>query len=45
MLSLTRGEQLVVVLMLFALTAGAGIRHFRLMNSLPQENPLASVTR
>lgn len=36
MFFLTRREQIVLVLVLFALTAGAGIRHGRLMTSLPQ---------
>jgi len=45
MLSLTRCEQLVLLLVLFALTAGAGIRHFRLMHSLPQETPLTTASR
>jgi hypothetical protein len=35
MLALTRREQTIVLLILFALLSGAGIRHFRMMRELP----------
>jgi hypothetical protein len=35
MLSLTRREQIVLVLVLISLLAGAGIRHFRMIRNLP----------
>jgi hypothetical protein len=34
-LNLTRQEQIVVIFVLIALLAGAGIRHFRMVSMLP----------
>jgi len=42
MLSLTRREQLVLVLILVALISGAAIRHFRMMAELPGEMAMSS---
>ncbi|MEI6321815.1 MAG: hypothetical protein WCP60_01775 [bacterium] len=44
MLFLTRHEQIVLVLILTALIAGAGIRHFRMMHLLPGNNSATSNT-
>lgn len=44
MLFLTRHEQVVLVLILTALLAGAGIRHFRMMHLLPGNNSAISNT-
>jgi hypothetical protein len=38
MLSLTRREQTVLVLVLIFFVAGAGIRHLRMMHALPRES-------
>lgn len=45
MLSLTKREQTVLVLMLAALILGAGIRHFRMIHMLPEEAAPISKTR
>ncbi len=37
MLSLTKSEQIVLMLVLFALLAGAGIRHLRMVRELPTD--------
>ena len=44
MLSLTRREQTVLVLVLFSLLAGAGIRHLRMMHELPAMAPVSFKT-
>ena len=46
MLSLTRREQTVLVLILISFVVGAGIRHARMMTKLPGEtSPLISKNR
>ena len=44
MLFLTRREQIVLVLILTALLAGVGIRHFRMMHLLPGNKSAISNT-
>lgn len=41
MFTLTRREQIVMILILLALVTGAGIRHFRMNRSLPHPTPLS----
>ena len=45
MLFLTKHEQIVLVLIMTALLAGAGIRHFRMMHLLPENNSFISTAR
>jgi len=44
MFSLTRREQIVLALVLFALVAGAGIRHLRMMQELPVTHSMSAIT-
>lgn len=40
MFFLTRTESLVIILVMAALTAGAGIRHWRMCQALPAKVPV-----
>lgn len=40
MFFLTRTESLVIILVMVALTAGAGIRHWRMCQALPAKVPV-----